>query len=133
MIVVYILIGAILGLGLGLFIYRGYKNYVIRRARMEAVEIVEEAQGLLEEVEIAYREKVTELEDKMWGQIEKDMLKTEDRIEDLEGEVETRKTRLTNVEEESKKLILARQTDMKEKERKLQSANDRFRNKQKQK
>ncbi len=77
-------LAALIGGGiLGVVVFRMYVRGIKKRAETEAQELIQQAKDEAEILDLDEKEKMQELEMQMWTAIEKDLLKTEDRIEEL--------------------------------------------------
>jgi ribonuclease Y len=78
------LLGLVFGGVLG-FLLRRYVDFIEkRRATSEAQEITEAAKDHLEMIEMDQKEELLQIEEELWSKAEKELLKTEEKIEDLE-------------------------------------------------
>jgi ribonucrease Y len=84
----------IVGGGLGFLSFRSYKARVLARAQEDAQEILQEIQDELELVKIEQQEKKQEIELELWTRVEGDLLKSEEKIEDLQTAGDEKKKKL---------------------------------------
>lgn len=86
----------LIGAGLGILAYRFYRNSIRKAAQDEADEIVQEAKDAVEIQLLEEKERVLEIETELWAKEEKHMLKSEERIEELEELVQEKKQKADN-------------------------------------
>lgn len=89
--IIYILIGLAVGSLIGFLSYKWMQTAIIRRAQNDAQELISEAK---EEVELRLldeKEKTQEIETEMWAKHEPEMLKSEEKIENLQELVDEKK------------------------------------------
>lgn len=89
--VIYALVGLLVGSLSGWLFYRYWTRSIIKNARTEAEEIIDEVKEALEIKQIEQNEKLNEIEMAMWTKAEPELLKVEDRISDLEERLEEKK------------------------------------------
>ncbi len=86
--VIYALVGLIVGALSGWLFCRYWTRSIIKNAKTEAEEIIDEVKEALEIKQIEQSEKLNEIEMAMWTKAEPELLKVEDRISDLEERLE---------------------------------------------
>lgn len=89
--VIYALVGLFVGSLSGWLFYRYWTRSLIKNAKSEAEEIVDEVKEALEIKQIEQNERLNEIEMEMWTKAEPELLKFENRITDLEERLEEKK------------------------------------------
>lgn len=89
--VIYSFVGLFLGSLSGWLFYRYWTRSLIKNAKAEAEEIIDEVKEALEIKQIEQNEKLNEIEMEMWTKSEPELLKMENRISDLEERFEEKK------------------------------------------
>jgi ribonucrease Y len=79
-----LIIGVFGGAPLGYVIYRIYRAKYRRSAEVQGQELVDAAQDRLEILDLEQKEFQQEVEEQLWGRVEKEFSNTEERIEELE-------------------------------------------------
>lgn len=85
------ILGASAGVGLGWMLSRWFRNFRIKAAQTEAQAILDEAQELLELRGLEEKELQQEIELELWTKSEADLLKLEEKIDELSDLVEEKK------------------------------------------
>lgn len=124
------LIGTILGLVAGAFLgwilWSAVRGRQIKRAQDEAAEILQEMKDDLELQELERQERIQEIETEAWTKVEPDMLRAEERIEELQEKVDEKKQKAdTHYSQERQKLI-ERDREIKAQEDKVREAEKAF-------
>ena len=99
--VIYALVGLFVGSLSGWLFYRYWTRSLIKNAKSEAEEIVDEVKEALEIKQIEQNERLNEIEMEMWTKAEPELLKFENRITDLEERLEEKKRSISNSLESS--------------------------------
>src|SRR6516225_7632429 len=107
----------VLGGGLGYLFFRSYRKLTLARAQEEAQEILQETQDELELVKIEQQEKKQEIELELWTRVETELLKAEERIEDLQTAVDDKKKKLDDKYSQVKNLSAQQENALKEREK----------------
>ena len=110
----------LVGGGLGFLSFRSYKARVIARAQEDAQEILQDVQDELELVKIEQQEKKQEIELELWTKVEADLLKTEEKIEDLQAAADEKKKKLDDKYSQLKNQMVTIENALKEREKKIQ-------------
>src|SRR5207253_2714366 len=82
--IIAIVAGLGLGAALGFLAHKIFRKQLIKRAQVEAQEILQEAKDFLEIRQLEEKEKLQEIETQIWTRAEPDLLKSEERIEELQ-------------------------------------------------
>lgn len=126
----FLIIGIVLGLGTGFLFYSLYRQSERKRAEADAREILDRANENHENVKTELDERLRELELEMWGRVENDHLKIEDRIEELQDLVDEKKKKLDTHVKETQNLLRTKETEVRTQEQQVENqdrALDRFR------
>ena len=115
------LLSLVVGGGLGWAFYKFQAARKIRLAREEAEDIVDEAKEAVELRSLEEKERIQEIEMELWTRVERDMLKTEERIEDLTEVAAEKKTKADAAYQEVKKKLLEREGEVKTQEQALRA------------
>lgn len=83
-IIMYSLLGLALGSLAGWLFYRYWTSSMIKNAKVEAEEIIDEVKEALEIKQLEQNEKLTEIEMAMWTKSEPELMRLENRVSDLE-------------------------------------------------
>lgn len=83
-IIMYSLVGLALGSLAGWIFYRYWASSMIKNAKTEAEEIIDEVKEALEIKQLEQNEKLTEIEMAMWTKSEPELMRLENRVSDLE-------------------------------------------------
>jgi ribonucrease Y len=118
-----------IGAGLGLGIYRLSVYSMKKRAAEEAQEHIDEAKDRAELLLIDEKEKTQEIETELWAKAEPEMLKAEERIEDLEAIVSEKKSKSDQILNEEKKKSKSREDEVIEIEKLFQKTESHFQSK----
>lgn len=127
-IVLSLAVGLPLGAGLGLWVYRWLRSLTIRAAEAEAQEIRDHIQENLDLRKIEEGEIIQGLELELWSKSEAELLKLEDRLENLSDLVDEQKKRLDGLQEEEKKRRDPLETSLRSKEQSLKSRTENLQN-----
>lgn len=109
----------LLGAGLGYLSFRSYRKLVVANAQEDAAEIMQEVQDELEIVKIEQQEKQAEIELELWTKVEADLLKSEEKIEDLQTEADEKKKKLDDKYSQIKSQSILHENALKEREKKV--------------
>ncbi|MGE3758987.1 MAG: ribonuclease Y, partial [Pseudobdellovibrionaceae bacterium] len=112
----FLITGVVLGLGFGLVAYALYRQTERKKAEAEAREILDRAQENHEAVKADLDEQLRELELQLWGKVEADHLKIEDRIEELQDLVEEKKQKLDNHVKETQGHLRTKESEVRSQE-----------------
>lgn len=107
------------GAGLGLLIYRIYRNVIIKTAQTEAQEILQEAKDILEIRLLEEKEAYQEIETQAWTKAEPEMLKVEERIEELQELAEEKKQKIDQMYGTERRNLVERENQVKHEEQSL--------------
>lgn len=107
----------VLGGGLGFLTFKSYRNRLLLRAQEEAQEIIQDTNDDLELIKIEQQEMKQEIELELWTRVETDLLKTEEKIEDLQTTADEKKKKLDDKYSQLKNLTIQQETALKEKEK----------------
>ena len=99
------IIGLVCGLGFGFILFRLFKNLKIKYAHVEALEIIAEANEVLELRALEEKEIQQEIELELWTKSELDLLKYEESIEELTELVDEKKKKNDLLLQEDRKRI----------------------------
>jgi ribonuclease Y len=111
------LIGSVvLGIPLGFGIYKFYFYSLVKQAHIEADEILEEIHDKIELALLDEKERVQEIETTLWMKVEPDMLKLEERIEDLEAINSEKKSKAEALYKEEQKKSSLRDLEIRKQE-----------------
>lgn len=125
-------IGLPVGLLLGFFAHKIYRNSIKRGAESEAAEIIQEAKDAAELRLLDEKEKYQEMEDDAWGKVEKEFLKIEDHIEELEEIAKENKQKLDNLYSQARQKFISHENDVVAEEKVIQSKEDQLTSKKNQ-
>ncbi len=115
------LISIFAGGGLGWALYKTRTARTLRLAREEALELVGEAKEAIELRALEEQERIQEIEMELWTKVETDMLKTEERIEELGDLAAEKKSKADQLVNEVKMKLTAHETEVKDQEQNLRS------------
>ena len=118
------------GGALGFVAFRIYRRGVIRRAEAEAAEFIQQAKDEAEILDLDEKEKTQELEMQMWTNVEKDLLRTEDKIEELTELAEVRRQKSQSQIDILKNKSKLAEAEVLKKEKILQDLETEYRKKQ---
>lgn len=116
------------GAGLGLVAYKIYRAQIIKRAQFEAAEIVQEAKDILEIRLLEEKEAQQEIESELWTKSEPEMLKTEERIEELTEIAEEKKQKIDQMYGTEKRNLTERENQIKHEEQSLKKTEQQYQN-----
>lgn len=111
----------VIGSGIGFLSFRGYRNRILARAQEEAQEILQDTNDDLELVKIEQQEKKQEIELELWTRVENELLKTEERIEELQTAADEKKKKLDDKYSQIRSQMALTENALKEKEKKVQA------------
>lgn len=114
------------GSALGFFSFKRYRQHLLGRAQEEAQEILQETQEELELLKIEQQEKKQEIELELWTKIEADLLKSEERIEDLQTHVDEKKKKLDDKYSQLRNATAQQENLLKEREKNAQAEQQKF-------
>lgn len=111
-----------LGLGavLGFFIYQLYCTTLRKSAQLEADEILQDAKDQFELRLLEEKERIQEIEAELWAKDEKEMLKSEEHIEELEELVVEKKQKSDNTYSQERQKTVQHENEVKAGEKKIQ-------------
>lgn len=115
------LIGLIAGGGMGWVLHKFFKARLLHNAQEEAQEIVTEAKEAVELKSLEEKERIQEIEMEMWTHVERDMLKSEENIEELQELANEKKSKADSIIQEEKKKLQQREGDVKAQEQALRA------------
>lgn len=110
------LISMAVGCSLGIALFKLARNHYIKIAKEEAQEILDEAQAELDIRDLEEKERIQEIEMELWMKIEGDMLKLEERIEELQEISQEKRSKADSSHAEDKKKLQARAQEVKDQE-----------------
>ncbi len=116
--------GLIAGGGLGVLAHNYSRNRLIRLAKDEAQDIIDEAKAHVDLKNLEEKERIQEIEMELWTKVEPEMLKVEGRIEDLQEIATEKKEKADAIVAEEKKKLQEKEKDIRQQEtnlKKLQS------------
>lgn len=128
-IILFASLGLIAGALVGFYFYRAYRILVRKTAEIEGQEIVDEAKSALELQLIEQKEITQEIEMEAWAKEETFLLKTEEKIEELEELYTERKKRADDRYSQARQRALQEEERVKGLESRLQSVEQKFNNK----
>lgn len=111
--------GIVAGIGLGWALHKFFRARILRLAREEAQDIIDEANAAVELRNLEERERIQEIEMELWTKVEPEMLKSEGRIEDLQEVANEKKAKADAIVQEEKKKLQDREADVKTQEQAL--------------
>lgn len=124
------IIGTILGLGggalLGWILWSAVRARHIKRAQEEAGEILQETKDDLELVELERQERIQEIETEAWTKVEPDMLRAEERIEELQEKVDEKKQKADTTYSQERQKLVEQDREIKAQEDKVREAEKNF-------
>lgn len=127
---VFLSLGALLGLALGFGLYTLYRKSERKQAEAEAREILDRAQELFDQAKEELDEKFKELESELWGRVDADHLTIEDHIEELQSLVDEKKQKLDLHVKETQAHLRTREGEVRAQEQQVETQDrslDRFR------
>lgn len=127
-----LVIGLPAGLLLGYFAHKIYRKGIKRGAESEAAEIIQEAKDAAELRLLDEKEKYQEMEEDAWNKVEKDFLKIEDHIEELEEIAKENKQKLDNLYSQARQKYLSHETEVVAGETVIQTKENQLANKRNQ-
>lgn len=104
---------------MGLAIHKFLRARVLRHAKEESQEILDEVREAIELKNLEEKERVQEIEMEMWTKVESEMLKTETRIEELQELASENKTKADTIVLEEKKKLQEKESDINRQEQSL--------------
>lgn len=119
-----LIISLILGAGLGIAIRIFINKQTIRRAQEEAAEILQEAKEAQELRTLEEQERIQEIETELWTKVEKDLLKGEERIEELQELADEKKAKADLAYQEEKKKTQEKESLVKENENRIKNLSE---------
>lgn len=122
-------VSMILGGILGFALWQFTRSQILKRAQGEAQDLIQEARDLVEMRELEEKERYQELEIAMWTKVEPDMLKIEERIEELDSLVEENKQKYDAAYQEKRRKLQSKEAEIRAEEQKLQNRQKNFQNK----
>lgn len=122
-------VGLVFGAILGVFAHRIFRAQILRRAQVEAQDILQEAKDLLEIRQLEEKEKQQEIETVFWTKAEPEMLKHEERIEELQDIAEERKQKIDAMYGTEKRNLVERENQVKHEEAILKKAEQQYQQK----
>jgi ribonuclease Y len=117
------------GAGLGFLIYKIYRNQILKWAQADAQEILQEAKDLLEIRALEEKEAFQEIETELWTKAEPEMLKTEERIEELQELAEEKKQKIDQMYGTEKRNLQERENQVKHEEQVLKKVEQGYQSK----
>lgn len=118
--------GLFLGIGLGWAIFRAFRNYKINSAEEEAHQIMAEANDQLELRQLEEKERLQEIELELWTRSENDLLKFEEKIEELTDLIDEKKKKNDQHYQENKKKLQAQESELQALENQHKSALEKY-------
>ncbi|MCE3009727.1 MAG: ribonuclease Y, partial [Proteobacteria bacterium] len=107
-----LLVSLLIGSALGFLAYRLYRNWIRNTAEEEATEIVGDAKAELELQELEHKEQVQEIELELWTKEERELLKTEEHIAELEEIFSEKKQKSDNAYSQERQKLLSLEADV---------------------
>lgn len=104
---------------MGWLVFRYFRKFIIAKAQEEAQEIQLETQNELELLKLEQQETKTEIELELWTKSEGDLLKIEERIEDLQSQADERKKKIDDRHSQKRQELKDIENQIKEKEKGL--------------
>lgn len=120
------IVSLILGCGLGVLLFRQFRNRIMARAQEDAQEILQEVEDELELLKIEQQEKKQEIELELWTRAETDLLKFEEKIEDLQTAVDEKKKKLDDKHSVVRGQLKEQENQIKENEKKIELTQQAF-------
>ncbi len=116
MLIIGSVVGLVTGAVLGLFMHRLFRAQLIRWAQSDAQDILQEAKDALEIRALEEKELQQEIETIFWTKAEPEMLKYEERIEELQEIAEERKQKIDVMYGTEKRNLIERENQVKHEE-----------------
>lgn len=113
------LVFLVFGGGLGWALHKFLRNRTLKHAREEAQDLIDDAKEAVELKSLEEKERLQEIEMEMWTKVERDMLKSEEHIEEIQELTTERKTKIDSVITEEKAKLQKFEADVKAKEQAL--------------
>ncbi|MFN7453630.1 MAG: Rnase Y domain-containing protein [Pseudobdellovibrionaceae bacterium] len=121
-----LLVGLLIGSALGFLAYRLYRNWIRNTAEEEATEIVGDAKAELELQELEHKEQVQEIELELWTKEERELLKTEEHIAELEEIFSEKKQKSDNAYSQERQKLLSLEADVVTQEKRIQAQEEKL-------
>ncbi len=128
-VIVVTIVSLFAGAGIGFLIYRLYRNLIIKAAQTEAQEILQEAKDILEIRMLEEKEAYQEIETQAWTKAEPEMLKTEERIEELQELAEEKKQKIDQMYGTERRNLVERENQVKHEEQTLRKTEQEYQQK----
>ncbi|MCB0371055.1 MAG: DUF3552 domain-containing protein, partial [Bdellovibrionales bacterium] len=90
-VLMYLILGLVLGSLAGLFLYNYWRKSLIKNAKLDAEDLIDDVKEALELKKIEQNERLTELEMSLWTKAEPELLRFENKISDLEDRYNDKK------------------------------------------
>ncbi len=129
MLIIGSIVGLVFGAVAGLFAHRIFRAQMIRRAHSDAQDILQEAKDVLEIRQLEEKEKLQEIETIFWTKAEPEMLKYEERIEELQEIAEERKHKIDVMYGTERRNLVERENQVKHEESTLKTAEEQYQQK----
>ncbi len=117
LILISTLLSLLVGGALGFLSFRSYRNRLLARAHEEAQEILENTQDDLDLLRIEQQEIKQEIELELWTRVEAELLKAEEKVEDLQILADDKKKKLDDKYSQLKNLMIQQENTLKDKEK----------------
>lgn len=121
-----LIVSLILGAAFGYFGWTLVRRSIIKGAQDEANELLQEVKDDLEIKEIERNERIQEIEGEAWMRVENDLLKSDERIEELQEMVDEKKQKADQTYSQERQKLVEKDRDLKEQEGKLRTAQGEF-------
>lgn len=110
----------------GYLIWRIRRQAIIRRAQIEAQDMLQEAKDLKEMQELEERARVQEIESLLWTKHEAELLKMENRVEDLQTDVEEKQRKTEQSYQDKRKFLQQSEQEIRNEESRIQNWQQKF-------
>lgn len=111
-IAIALILSLIIGTLLGLAFYKLRRNFIVNSAHEEAEHILEDIREQVEIRQLEEKEKIQEIELELWTKFEGDLLKVEEKNEELSEILDEKKKRLEQLENEERKKAKAQESEL---------------------
>jgi ribonuclease Y len=131
--ITFIIIGAVVGLALGavagLVAHKVFRAQLIKKAQLEAQEILQEAKDALEIRQLEEKEIIQEIETVVWTKAEPDLLMADERLEELQEIAEERKQKIDTMYGTERRNLVERENQVKHEEQALKQSEQQYQSK----
>ncbi len=118
--------GLVLGTLIGWFSWSAVRARIIKRAQDDASELLQEVKDDIEIKDLERQERIQEIETDAWTAVEADLLKSEERVEELQERADEKKQKADLAYSQERQKQVEREREIKAEEEKLRQAEKTF-------